>query len=224
MTKKAIWNKETEEFLAKVIGMGATAAQASEELFNKFDMVFSRNSIISKVGRMDVEFMSCGRNKYILGTINYSISRRQKTVDTSAFIKEWENGTSIAKMSEMFDIKHSSVLEKARRLKLKKRDYDPSFLLKRKSFSLKGDGVKEAPVKFNRKSFPNPSARSVSFEDLDYRGCRFVIGDGAAKDFLFCGARVPDGSDVPYCEHCRPIVYVRPVVKSVNLVRNVNVY
>jgi len=222
MTKTAIWNKETEEFLTQVIAMGATSGQASEELYNKFDMIFTRNSIISKTKRLKIEFIRGPKDKYTIGSINYGHAWKQKKIDNAEFIQAWNSGIKIHEIEQMFGIKRRSVYDRARKLNLKSRANE-KFQLNRKSFTFKGDGKKELPKFTSRSTFPNPNAKSVSFIDLDWRGCRFVIGDGAAKDFLFCGARVPDGSDVPYCEHCRPIVYVMPNVKISRLVRNANI-
>jgi hypothetical protein len=215
MTKKAVWNKKTEEYLNKVISLGATAAQAVDEIYNKFDMIFTRNAIIGKARRLNIEFIRGAKNKYLNGSVNHENTSKQKKVNNSKFIKAWENGTNIIEMEIMFGIKRRSIYDKAKRLKLELRQkpkpkFNKQYFSNLKTFApnFEGGQIKD-PTLFKRTEFPNPDAKAVSFEDLDYKGCRFIIGDGPAKDFLFCGSPIQDGSDVPYCSFCRPIVYVK---------------
>lgn len=54
----------------------------------------------------------------------------------------------------------------------------------------------------------NPKARRVSLMDLKSNWCHFTSGDPKTPNFFYCGADVSEGSDKPYCDVCRSIMYV----------------
>jgi hypothetical protein len=216
MSKKAVWNNKTEEFLKETLSMGASAREASENLFTKFNMIFTRNSIIGKARRLDIEFLKKTPGKYVEGSLEYQNLSKQKKVDNAKFIKAWKGGVSIGEMEKMFGIKHRSIVIKAKRLRLNERNH---IHVVKKIKDPNKTSIRIDPSQFSRSEFPNPDAKSITFMELEYNSCRFVIGDGKPSDFLYCGAVVPNGADVPYCEHCRPIVYISPKIK-INKIMN----
>lgn len=213
MTKKAVWNKDNEELLTKLLNMGATSAQASEEIYNKFDMVFSRNSIISKAKRLKIEFVIKPGNKYVIGTVDYAQTYKIKKADNQEFTKAWNNNVKVYELEQMFGIKRRSIFEKARRLKLSPRNVDKKFQSNLKLFSLEKDPTKKIPpITFNRTKFPNPQALGLKFLEVQRNQCHFILGHEKTADFLYCAAPVDPESPVPYCPTCRAIVYVKPSV------------
>lgn len=56
-----------------------------------------------------------------------------------------------------------------------------------------------------------PRGKHIKFDQLRYDSCRFIVNDGPAKDFLFCG-KVKKGRS--YCEEHEEICYYRPLVRT----------
>lgn len=59
-----------------------------------------------------------------------------------------------------------------------------------------------------RTDFPNPEAKSISFDKLKPKSCRFPLGDKRTNDLRFCGADIDQTKNHPYCEYCYRIVYI----------------
>lgn len=216
MTKleKISWTKEMESLLSEVLQRGGTARTAVEILQNKLNVTTTRNAVIGKASRMGLEFKTV-KNKNIV--LEMTSGENTMGFNLSRFMDLWNANHSQRAIAKILGVAEKTITKKIRELKIPKRE------VIKKSFTYSGDGKKEAPVTFNRVEFPNPEARKLAFMDVPANGCRFIIGNDKAKDFLFCGAKVPAGSDVPYCEYCRPIVYVKPAIKINRLVRGVNI-
>ena len=56
-----------------------------------------------------------------------------------------------------------------------------------------------------------PRGKPITFDQLKYNSCRFIVNDGPAKDFLFCG-EVKKGKS--YCEEHENVCYHRPLGKK----------
>jgi hypothetical protein len=210
MTKKAVWNKDNEEFLSKLLNAGATAAQASDEINNKFDMYFSRNAIISKARRLKLEFVVRVGRSYIPGSIKYNQTYKIKKADNVEFMKAWKANIKIHELETMFGIKRKSILEKAKKLKLDKREIDEKRSIRDINYS-KDIKFKKLPSFIReRQSFPNPKALGLKLLELRNNQCRYILGSERPSDFLYCAAPVEPDSPVPYCPTCRAIVYVKP--------------
>ena len=218
MTKKPVWNKENEEFLTKLLSAGATASQASNEINNRFDMYFSRNSIISKARRLKIEFVVKTGKNYSPGSIRYKQTYNIKKVDTAKFIKAWNDKIKLHELQEIFGIKCKSILEKARKLKLDRRSIDSRKFIKDVNHTNANIIKKPPSIMPHREAFPNPKALGLGLMSLGPDQCRFIVGSGRPADFLYCAAPVEPDSPVPYCPTCRTIVYVKPVT-SIDKIR-----
>lgn len=61
-------------------------------------------------------------------------------------------------------------------------------------------------------SRPKPPVDGVRFMDLTSRSCRYVLNNGVAKDYVFCGKRKKLG---PYCEEHARLCYVPTEKKKI---------
>lgn len=55
---------------------------------------------------------------------------------------------------------------------------------------------------------------NMTFMDLGYGDCRWIIGDPAGLDTLYCGSKTPDGK--PYCASHHTLCYT-PVPRRVDI-------
>lgn len=60
----------------------------------------------------------------------------------------------------------------------------------------------------DKTSFLNPNARSLEFNSLKPKHCRFSLGDLRKGTLRFCAADVEPNRASPYCKYCHKIVYI----------------
>lgn len=195
MAKEMIkWQPEWIEHAKKILAAGASMSEAAVGVNNKFGTSITRNSMIGKFHRLKYE-----------GKLDLPEPEKWRNKSMQVFVTYWHGGISSTDIGHHFGVESSTIREKAYSYGLKPRGNETGWrALKNKApkpVKPKENGINE------RKTFPNPEAKSVLFEDLNSRMCRFVIGE---TQFYFCGADVELGSPVPYCEYCRKVMYVMP--------------
>jgi hypothetical protein len=73
---------------------------------------------------------------------------------------------------------------------------------------IKTEAFSEAVNLIVCKEVPAPVGKNIRFDQLTAKSCRFIINDGPAKDFLFCGQEKTGKS---YCaEHSKLCHYTLP--------------
>ena len=87
--------------------------------------------------------------------------------------------------------------------------------LEREKLASFEDIVRESPYETEDPIVPyeppppvDPACKPIPFNKLTNKSCRFIINDGPAKDFLFCGKPKTDRS---YCAEHQALCYYKPV-------------
>lgn len=60
----------------------------------------------------------------------------------------------------------------------------------------------------SKTNFLNPNARSLEFDKLKPKYCRFSLGDLKKGTLRFCAADIEPGRWSPYCKYCHKVVYI----------------
>lgn len=121
-------------------------------------------------------------------------------------IKLWEKGFSGSHIGKELGITRNAVMGRIHRLRnagvvVASRTTDAAFdLPKKKNYRKPYPAPKPEPVKA-------PRTQGVRFIDLQFGDCKYVMNDGPASSFIFCGLPAKDGS---YCEEHRKVCYVPP--------------
>jgi hypothetical protein len=192
MAKEAIkWQHEWVEHAKKILAAGGSMGEAANGVNHKFGVRVTRNSMIGKIHRLKAD-----------GDFNLPEPEQWKNKSMETFVSYWHSGISSTDIGHYFGVESSTIRDKAYKYGLTPRGTETGWrALKKpvpKTVKVASDGISK------RTTFPNPKAKAVLFENLTSRMCRFVIGD---KPFYFCGADVELGSPVPYCTHCRKVMY-----------------
>lgn len=154
--------------------------------------------------------------------IGYQFGKNRGAIASKCYQKGWKTQLSNqdarkVNNSERIEYKHQRWETKAKQRAEERKAW-------RKQYKSRGIDTPEKmqptpPDKFG--ALRNPDARRVSFMKLQPNWCKFPSGDPKEPNFVYCGADVPVGSSVPYCEICRKIVYVpsRPSTSTQKLHR-----
>lgn len=192
MVKESVnWNPEWIEYAKKILAAGGKMAEAANGVNHKFGTSITKNAMIGKIHRLKADD-------------NFTLPEPERWHNKSmkAFVGFWHGGISSNDIGHHFGVEGSAVRDKAYKYGLTPRGNETGWR------ALKKDVPKKPKINpdqlTGRTKFPNPKAKSILFEQLTSRSCRFVIGD---KPFYFCGADVELGSAVPYCPHCRQVMY-----------------
>lgn len=186
------WQYEWVEHAKKILAAGGSMGEAAAGINHKFGVGVTRNAMIGKIHRMkaDGEFKLPQPEQW-----------RNKSMQT--FVTYWHSGISSTDIGHHFGVESSTIREKAYNYGLTPRGNETGWRLLKKNAPKTPPKISPDSIS-KQTTFPNPEAKAVLFENLTSRMCRFVIGD---KPFYFCGAEVELGSPVPYCTHCRKVMY-----------------
>lgn len=140
----------------------------------------------------------------------------------------WQEGHTCSRIGAQLGVTRNSVIGRVHRLGLPLRGITQAELLKRELNRQKRKASQLAQQRDRRRArgekqmqdlppAPEPFAGSlnVSFVDIrDYSSkapnqCRFIAGDAAGRDTLYCGNETLPGES--YCGHCREILHYRPL-------------
>jgi hypothetical protein len=143
-------------------------------------------------------------------------------------IKElWTSGMTSGHIAKEMGISRNAVMGIVHRMReagqIAVRDIDKRMhhirletqRLEREKLASFEDIVRESPYEIETLVVPyEPSTprevplTAIPFDKLTNRSCRFVINNGPAKDFLFCGKPKTDRS---YCAEHQALCYYKPV-------------
>ena len=135
----------------------------------------------------------------------------------ATIIKMWSEGSTGLMISAEIGFTRSSVMSRISKLRAKKIINGPILDARMdaiRALVAKENSENKTTSRFN----PNPIALRAAFDSLNpskgghvgYDGltsksCRYVINEGSAAEYLFCGATKEKGS---YCEHHHNLCYV----------------
>jgi len=147
------------------------------------------------------------------------MSQDDLSIRDRKIIELWEAGKTGGEIAAELSTTRSAILGKIRRLrlggyvsykmnaKIDLKDATPKKLKEVKNFN-----VEKKQIRFVKPSKPLPPIRPVqhrpiSLMELTPFSCRFVVNDGHASNFLFCGKPKEVGS---YCGEHAKICYIPP--------------
>jgi hypothetical protein len=135
----------------------------------------------------------------------------------ATIIKMWSEGSTGLMISAEIGFTRSSVMSRISKLRAKKIINGPILDARMdaiRALVAKENSENKTTSRFN----PNPIALRAAFDSLNpskgghvgYDGltsksCRYVINEGSAAEYLFCGATKEKGS---YCQHHHNLCYV----------------
>lgn len=214
------WDDEVIALIKSLIKEKLSTGIIAERLSERFGRVYTRNAIIGKCRRMGIP-------------LNYKPEESLVTPKTKKFV--WsdhaikmmqdlaEQGFSAAiiaeQMSEHYKIhiSRNQVIGKAYRVGGSLRAVVAKPVYRRNGTRMQiYVEAPEAPMskrQWGRNVFPNPQAVGVKFLDLEFKHCRYPVGEIRDQTLMFCGAPRMDVS-IPYCEVCHKIVYVPTSLKK----------
>lgn len=146
----------------------------------------------------------------------------------------WKEGLSTFKMSQVMGISKNSICGivfrmRKRGIEIPVRGSHPTGIIKFKKPKEKKEPAKSGNLtprfnkifkqtklvkrqeKINRIQNTKPSEKNVRFWKLTAQSCRYVVNDGRAEDFIFCGEPKQRGS---YCAAHADICYMPPKVPN----------
>lgn len=144
--------------------------------------------------------------------------------ERTALLRElWDRGWSANRIAQELGsgLSRSAVIGKVHRLKLTRRKASPSVKVirphpkhrpvRREKFQMQIPGP---PRPLPKTSPPAPQSSPVSFMDAGPEHCRWINGEPAGPDTIFCGAPKQDGSS--YCPYHfdRSITVYRPTGRT----------
>jgi len=221
-----------ERKLINLKKQGYSAGLIAEQLAAEFDHRVTRNSVISKMRRMELPvdrpptrqrnrntFWTEDREeqlkKYIADGMTYTDIGYQMGKDRNTIAAKCKQ-LGIESVYKNFDSKRINKLNRIERKNVswaenaqaraewKKQVY--------KNIQRKKAGIVYPPIiTYETDKFGilrNSKARRVSLMDLKANWCHFTSGDPKTPEFVYCGADVSVESEKPYCDVCRKIMYV----------------
>lgn len=139
----------------------------------------------------------------------------------------WNIGYSTAKIAAAIGVSKNSICGKIFRMREKGIEIPPKKpTVKEKSIVPRAAGIRKPRVRFKtpfidgfdkaKKFTPKPSkpasnSLNIGFWKLKSNSCRYVVNEGIAENFIFCGAPRERG---PYCESHAFICYAPPKVPN----------
>lgn len=208
---KYYWDKHSIEFMKECINKNMSAGLIARELTKKFNRSYTRNAVIGKCYRMNLDLNSKPANVIAQDRPDQFLWTSISTKMLTDLIKQGLKASDISvKMSEHYGvtISRSAIIGKTYRMNLNKGTMGrikikPEIKVKPETeekfdpFSEKTEG---------ESLFLNPEAIGVKFLDLQSNHCRFPVGDPKDNTLLFCGAPKIDLT-VPYCQYCYQLCY-----------------
>lgn len=204
------WTDEAIRIMRSVIKRNGSAQIAADEVSRKLGIELSRNAVVGKCHRLGIR----------LNAKNI-VSRKKTDVEEDGMwrgkpiqylIDAWNSGKNASEIGDAYGTTRNIISKKARSIGLQPRNNRKiAFENSVKSgirTKNKKERFNEQPIPKNYTGFPNPNAIGVSFIDLERHHCRFPIGTGGDDPYLYCGATVPEGSSLPYCNVCRSVMYI----------------
>jgi len=221
-----------ERKLINLRKQGYSAGLIAEQLAAEFDNRVTRNSVISKMRRMELPvdrppirqrnkntFWTEDREeqlkKYMADGMTYTDIGYQMCKDRNTIAAKCKQ-LGIESVYKNFD---SKLINKLNRIERKKVSWAENAKARAewkkqvyKNIQRKKAGIVYPPIiTYETDKFGilrNPKARRVSLMDLKANWCHFTSGDPKTPEFVYCGADVSVGSEKPYCDVCRKIMYV----------------
>jgi len=132
---------------------------------------------------------------------NYELSDIDKGI-----IRLWEQGFSGSHIAKELYVTRNVVMGRVHRMRkgginLDSRTITPTTLIPpKRNYRKPYPAPKPEPVQA-------PRTQGVRFIDLQFGDCKYVMNDGPASSFIFCGIPAKDRS---YCEEHRKVCYVPP--------------
>lgn len=197
------WRDEWIHYAKQVMAAGCNMSEASSAINFKFKLDITRSAFIAKILRL--------KRANQFGKLPKPEIWHHKPIKN--LITYWHNGIPTNEIANYFGVEDSTIRHKALEYGLRPRKPKKSEKKVAPVKTTVEPSIVPTPVELvidwtkGRDTFPNSNAKSVLFEDLTGRMCRFVIGE---KPYYFCGAEIEPGSSVPYCGICRKVVYVQP--------------
>lgn len=206
------WKAEWIQFAYQISLAGGTMEEAAAAINKKFRVNVTKNALIGKLHRLRKKDINGGGGKI-------PDIEEWKGKSIAYLIKAWKQGVSATEISVYYGVTRSTVRVKAKELGLPIRRASE---IGRKNINYNKRAI-TPPKKIVRSDFPNDQALGLTFMELQSGQCKFPVGDGKVNDpFIFCGAPIPVGSPVPYCEKCKSVVYVPAYQKQRNKSQGVN--
>lgn len=204
------WTDEAVKIIRSVIKNNGSAQLAADELRIKLGIEISRNSVVGKCHRLGINLNS--KNIVTRKKVVVEDEGMWRGKPIQYLIDAWNSGKNSSEIGDAYGTTRNIISKKARSLGLKPRS--TAKIARENSIKSgirtkpKKEIITEKPKPRNYTGFPNPDAIGVSFIDLERHHCRFPIGTGGDDPYRYCGATVPDGSSLPYCDVCRSVMYI----------------
>lgn len=221
-----------EQRLINLKREGLSSSEISKQLSFDFKVKVSRNAVVSKAYRMAIpetevkprtkikgSFWTEEREeqlkKYIADGMTYNDIGYKMCKDRNTIASKCKQ-LGIASVYSNFDSKRVNKVNKIERSESTwEREAKARAEWRKqvyKNIQRKKDGIVYPPtITYENDKFGilrNPKARRVGLMELKSNWCHFTSGDPKKPDFAYCGADVSEGSDKPYCDVCRKIMYV----------------
>lgn len=199
------WTPQIVEYLVYLVKQRKfTAREIGEQISNQFNVFCNKGQVTGKAKRLgfriEREVNGCVTNRGKFWTID-----RLQTLE-----KMWHENKTVNDIGYHFGISGSSVARAARNHGFAHRDLND---VRNQSSHIKTKLRKTIPkapgtisIERSMNKFMNPEAKKLTFAELKHNSCRYIVGDTMTSNFRYCGAVVPAGYLVPYCDVCRQIV------------------
>lgn len=206
MEKKLSWTPPIVEYLVELLKQRKyTARQIGELISDRFKVPCNKGQVIGKADRLGYR---------IERQMKARVSTRGKfwTLDRLETLQNmWQENKTVGDIGYHFGISGSSVARVARNYGLPPRNLND---VRNQSSQTKIRLAKAPPkapgtitIERSMDKFMNPAAKKLTLMELKRNSCRYIVGDTMTANFRYCGADVPIGFSVPYCDVCRKIVY-----------------
>ena len=221
-----------EQRLINLKNDGLSSAEISRQLSFDFKIKISRNAVISKAYRMAIpdkepkqrakaknsywtEEKEAELKAYIADGMTYNDIGYKMLKDRNTIAAKCKQ-LGIKSLYNNVDSKRVNKVNRRERNEFnwEKNAKDRAEWRKQvyKNIQRKKDGIVYPPkITYENDKFGilrNPTARRVGLMELKSNWCHFTSGDPKTSNFFYCGADVAEGSDKPYCDVCKSIMYV----------------
>ena len=202
---KMNWTPPIVKYLEQLVSKQEySSIEIARFISEQFNVSCNKNQVIGKADRLGMRVQRQGKR--------YTTPRSKFwTMDKLQILHQmWEDNVPVGDIGYKFGISGGSVARAARAYNLPKRDLNKVRIQSSKmKVTLKLPPKAPGTISIERSmdKFLNPEAKKLTFEQLKRNSCRYIVGDTMTTNFRYCGADVPAGYSVPYCEVCRKIVY-----------------
>ena len=204
-TEKVIWTPQIVKYMVHLINKQEyTSIEIACFISEKFQIYCNKNQVISKAIRIGLNVRR-KEKKYTIARSKFWTLEKKETL-----MQMWEENVPVGDIGYKLGISGSNVARAAASMGLPKRDLTQvRHQSTRMKIKMKAPPKAPGTISIERTmdKFLNPNAKKLKLVDLQHNSCRYIVGDTMTPDYRYCGAEVPVGYPVPYCEVCRKIVY-----------------